>query len=225
MPGFAHAVTIRLSSDQERFRIEALLSAHEPLFEALQPTGDLAFLKQVHGSKTIVFPRGSRVKGVQEIGPADGIIIDEPGQFCVIRTADCVPVIAVAPGRKAAALFHAGWRGTAERVVEKGLSQFLAHTQTRPADIVVGLGPCLRKCCYEVGKDVIQAFRCSGQGKAVTNGHLDLVTANREQMRNLGITRILDAEICTSCSVDTFYSYRREKTEQRFWTLAGFRTA
>ena len=71
------------------------------------------------------------------------------------------------------------------------------------------------------------AYRRQGHeaGEVFKGRCLDLIRANRLQLRRLGVTRIVDSGLCTSCGNDLFYSYRRERTERRMWTLAGFRAA
>jgi len=183
------------------------------------------FLRQVHSDTTVT------VASIEELpeddrkaGPADGIIAAKPGLFPVIRTADCVPVVAVAPRAQMVALFHAGWRGTRSRIVEKGLAEFLRVARTPQDDILLAIGPCIRKCCYEVGSDVRAEFAAAGWGPAcfTADGRLDLVEATRIQANRCGVERVLDCGLCTSCRNDLFYSYRREGTAHRNWTVAGF---
>ena len=54
--------------------------------------------------------------------------------------------------------FHAGWRGTAARVVEKGIGEMRRQFGTDPSDLRAAIGPCIRKCCYIVGPEVQAEF-------------------------------------------------------------------
>ncbi len=185
----------------------------------------VVLLRQVHSDKTLVLGDPGAIAATDRtVGPADGVIATKPGLFPVIRTADCVPVVAVAPRTRAVGLFHAGWRGTRSRVVEKGLAELLSVARVPSKDVILAIGPCIRACCYEVGAEVHAEFEEAGFGRdcVQANGHLDLVEATRIQARRGGVERILDCGICTSCRNDRFYSYRREGTAHRTWTVAGF---
>jgi YfiH family protein len=131
----------------------------------------------------------------------------------------------VAPGSGIFAVFHAGWRGTANRIVEKGVSKLLEVSGAKAEEVLIAFGPCIRKCCYEVGEEVKRAFAAARQevSRIFSGPFLDLVEANRRQLFRLEVTRILDSNLCTACRTDVFYSYRRERTPSRIWTIAGFK--
>ena len=84
----------------------------------------------------------------------DGLITAVPGILLAIQTADCLPVILVDAKRRAVGVFHAGWRGTVKRIVEKGVGEMRRYFGTRPRDIEAAIGPGVHKCCYEVGPEV-----------------------------------------------------------------------
>jgi YfiH family protein len=88
----------------------------------------------------------------------DGLITNTPGVLLAMLTADCLPVILVDPKRRAVGVLHAGWRGTAKRIVEKGIGEMRRQFGTLPADIRAAIGPGIRGCCYEVGPKVRSAF-------------------------------------------------------------------
>ena len=88
----------------------------------------------------------------------DGLITNTPGILLAILTADCLPVILVDAKRRAIGVFHAGWRGTAKRVVEKGVGEMRRHFGTQPRDLMAVIGPGIRGCCYEVGPEVRSTF-------------------------------------------------------------------
>jgi hypothetical protein len=88
----------------------------------------------------------------------DGIVTDVPGIFLGILTADCLPVILVDPKRHAVGAFHAGWRGTAKRIVEKGVGEMHRWFGSEPGDLKAAIGPGIRGCCYEVGPEVQSTF-------------------------------------------------------------------
>ena len=88
----------------------------------------------------------------------DGLITRMPGIFLGIQTADCLPVILVDTKQRAVGVFHAGWRGTVKRVVEKGVGAMRRCFGTRAEDIKAAIGPGIHACCYDVGPEVRQRF-------------------------------------------------------------------
>src|SRR5579872_5722233 len=81
----------------------------------------------------------------------DGILLG-------IQTADCLPVILVDPKRRAVGVFHAGWRGTVQRIVEKGVGEMIRRFGSHPRDLKAAIGPGIHGCCYEVGEEVRTRF-------------------------------------------------------------------
>jgi YfiH family protein len=88
----------------------------------------------------------------------DGLITATPGFLLAIQTADCIPVLLVDARQHAVGVFHAGWRGTVKRIVEKGVGEMQRHFGTRPRDIVAAIGPGVHDCCYQVGEEVRDHF-------------------------------------------------------------------
>lgn len=88
----------------------------------------------------------------------DGLITSTPGVLLAIQTADCIPVILVDVKRRAVGVFHAGWRGTVKRIVEKGVGEMFRHFGTRARDIKAAIGAGIQGCCYEVGEEVRTKF-------------------------------------------------------------------
>jgi len=113
----------------------------------------LVQIRQIH-SGTV-----HRIDSVPPHPPAgDGMITSAPGLLLAIKTADCVPVLAADVPRKVVGVFHAGWRGTIARIVEKGVGEMRGHFGSDPRDLRVAIGPCIRKCCYRVGEEVRAEF-------------------------------------------------------------------
>lgn len=88
----------------------------------------------------------------------DGLITVMPGVLLAIQTADCLPVIIVDTKRRAVGVFHAGWRGTVKRIVEKGVGEMVRCFGSRPKDLKAAIGPGIQGCCYEVGEEVRTKF-------------------------------------------------------------------
>ena len=83
----------------------------------------LVSLRQIHSDliHRVDAPRTESMPPQLLVG--DGLITDTPGLVLAIQTADCLPVILVDPKRHAIGVFHAGWRGTVNRIVEKGVGE------------------------------------------------------------------------------------------------------
>jgi polyphenol oxidase len=88
----------------------------------------------------------------------DGLITRTPGILLGVLTADCLPVVVVDTRLRAVGVFHAGWRGTLKRIVEKGIGEMRRHFGSRPQDMRAVLGPGIRGCCYEVGPELKDKF-------------------------------------------------------------------
>ena len=89
----------------------------------------------------------------------DGLLTCTPGVLLGIQTADCLPVIVVDPKRRAVGMFHAGWRGTVKRIVEKGVGEMHRWFGSDPKDLKAAIGPGIHGCCYEVGEEVREKFK------------------------------------------------------------------
>jgi YfiH family protein len=113
----------------------------------------LVHVKQIHSS--ITHPVNVAPRGVLT---GDGLITNTPGLLLAVKTADCVPVLVADLKRRVVGAFHAGWRGTAARVVEKGIGEMRRQFGSLPRDLRAAIGPSVRRCCYSVGADVRAEF-------------------------------------------------------------------
>jgi YfiH family protein len=84
----------------------------------------------------------------------DGLMTDESGVLLGVQTADCVPVLIADTKTHAVAAFHAGWRGTLARIVERGIGTMQMEFGSKPKDLVAAIGPAIRPCCFAVGEEV-----------------------------------------------------------------------
>jgi YfiH family protein len=129
--------------------------------------------------------------------------------------ADCVPILVADPVSGAIAAVHAGWRGTVAGVLAATLHA-LRSKGGRTADVRLAMGPSIGACCFEVGAEVVEAFRRTAPDPepCIVGGprpRLDLIEANRRQALALGVApgNIGSAGLCTSCRPDLLASYRR----------------
>jgi YfiH family protein len=114
----------------------------------------LVNLSQVHSP--VIFRVNGR-DGVPHSG--DGLITNTPGILIAVKIADCMPIVAVDTVNRAVGVFHAGWRGTVQRIVEKGIGEMRRQFGSDPKNIRVAIGPGIGVCCYKVGDEVMERFR------------------------------------------------------------------
>ncbi len=177
-------------------------------FMAAFSAKDMIILDQEHGDAVQVIAAGERPR------TGDGLVVLEPGVIGVIKTADCLPVILYAPDYPACAIVHAGWRGTALRISRQAVAAMVG-LGVAAASMRALIGPGIGPCCYNVGEDVIAAFKAAGNSDEVFARRgdltfLDLKKANRQILMAEGIHDIDDANLCTSCRKALFFSARRD---------------
>jgi YfiH family protein len=175
-------------------------------------------MKQVHGDR-IVDIHDDRLK---EAGEADSMVTDEKGIFLGVLTADCVPILFSARGRKLAAVAHAGWRGTLAGIAAKMVRHLSDRYNVDPASIEAALGPAIGGCCYEIGTDVSEPLieKWGSRAKKSLQSRdckqfLDLRELNRLLLQDAGVPpeQIFEIGPCTRCAAEDFFSYRRDKKE------------
>ncbi len=168
-------------------------------------------VKQVHG-KTIIEVREADFpfQGMKE---ADGMFTREVGIPLTIRTADCLSVFIYDAEHNIVGLIHAGWRGTKEGIVSHALTKMVQEWGTEVRTLKVAMGPCIRSCCYQVGREFKDYFPQEIIPKK-DGLYMDLPLANRRQLLQKGTDErnIFDCGICTCCD-ERFFSYRREKEQ------------
>jgi YfiH family protein len=168
-------------------------------FAAIAPR--LASARQVHGTKILEHGAGS--DGWTRHAGADGHITFAPGVALAVQIADCVPVFIAHPSG-VVALIHAGWRGTAERIVQKGINR-MVDQGFDAADIKLHLGPAICGRCYEVGPDVFEQLT---GWQTIRNRNVDLRALLAEQAKELGVRQLSASPHCTKCDNDRFFSHR-----------------
>ncbi len=113
----------------------------------------LVTLRQLHSD---LIHRVDRVP--EHLLAGDGLVTDTPGLVLAVQAADCLPVILADRKRRAIGVFHAGWRGTVKRIIEKGVGEMRRHFGSDPRNLVAAIGPGVQGCCYEVGEEVRTTF-------------------------------------------------------------------
>lgn len=177
-PWLLHGITVRgpdapfdlrlrgpAPSDEVLARWDALLGA--PGFHAV------VHARQVHEA-TIRAHRGL-FPGFLMAPSCDGHFTAESGVLLTVSVADCVPIYLVSEGPRGVALLHAGWRGAAAGILERGIERFQAQLGVRPGALHLMLGPSISAAHYEVGPEVHDALTGSDPGQASLldlRGHL-----------------------------------------------------
>jgi polyphenol oxidase len=118
-----------------------------------KPGWELASLRQIHSDLIHLVH-----EALEHPLAGDGLITNTSGILLAVLTADCLPVIVVDPKKRAAGVFHAGWRGTLKRIVEKGIGEMRKHFGSDPAQLRAVIGPGIGNCCYQVGAEVRNSF-------------------------------------------------------------------
>ena len=168
--------------------------------------------------------------GVARIDPprdvvkdVDALITDSPGIALFATYADCYPIVLWDPTHRAAALAHAGWRGTEAGVATAALKAMEREFATDPEDVQAAIGPGICGRCYEVGDEVARRFDerfvvAKDNGKFL----LDLAAANRGQLENEGVTNVSVCGLCTR-ETDFLPSHRRAPDGTRFGAIVAIR--
>jgi len=219
VPGLVHGFEQRAPRDGK----EAADESRARVARALEGSGRLLLLKQVHGAVVVEAPW-------QGTPRADAAVATVPGWLLGVQTADCLPVLLVDPGRRLVAAVHAGWRGTAAGVAARAVGALVARGAL-PQDLVAALGPAVGACCYEVGEELREAFGPSGAAffRPGTRGrpHLDVRAANVRQLLDAGLVpeALHHVADCTRCRADLYHSYRRDgRAAGRMISFVGFST-
>lgn len=204
------------------------LTNEKRLAQAVDQQGiPVVSVHQVHGDGILVVDRSTedwiaalkKMEAPRGTEGYDAIVTDQPGVILAVRTADCLPVLMFDPRQRVIAAVHAGWRGALCEVVPKTVRCMMDRFSSQPQTLVIGIGPSIRSCCYEVGEMVLAPLAArysdwrgvvkeSGDKKAVLN----LQELIRRQLLELGAPadQIEIAQACTACDHERFFSYRRD---------------
>ena len=183
---------------------EPLARWHELVIELADVAPRVASARQVHGTHVLEHKSvGDGTPGWVRHENADGHWTVSSGVACVVTIADCVPVFVAHPNGSVA-LLHAGWRGTAGRIVQKGIAR-MVDQGLAAADLKVHLGPAICGRCYQVGPDVFEQLT---GWQTVRQRHVDLRALLAEQAKEMGVKQLTASPHCTKCDNDRFFSHR-----------------
>lgn len=183
------------------------------------PRSNIISLRQVHGSQIRIID-GKMNDHSKLIGrEGDGLITNISNIVLITYHADCVPIYFLDKKKKIVGLAHGGWRGSFDNISGRMVHTLTKEYNSQPEDILAAIGPSIGPCCYEISKDLGHKFAEKYRNfdniliKKKNNIYLDLWRLNYLQLRAKGIMNknITLSNSCTSCNIDKFYSYRREK--------------
>lgn len=163
---------------------------------------------------------------------ADAYIVNESNIYTMITTADCVPIIIFDTKHKVLANIHSGWKGTLKQIYLKTIYKLQRDFGSNPDDLIVCLGPAIAKCCF-TSKDIAfkemftdvwsnsEDYIYEDKDKTF---HIDLKYLIITDIVKAGVKKenIINANICTKCHNDDFYSYRCtvQRSEEDYGTFA-----
>ena len=169
---------------------------------------------------------------------ADAIITRRRDVALALSFGDCPSILFYDPVQEVLGMAHAGWRGTARGVAAATVEAMREQFGSRPGDMRAGIGPSIGPCCYEVSPEVQQLFQGKAQFAEMPAAEqyrnlvresavfsiqqqpdggpslrLDLWQTNRNQLLMAGLLpeHVELPEVCTSCNLDRFFSYRGER--------------
>lgn len=164
---------------------------------------------------------GKGITRPRDYKDVDGMITDQPGVLLATFYADCVPLYFVDPVHKAIGLSHSGWRGTVGRMGQATVEAMERSFGSQPKDLLCAIGPSICQDCYEVSRDVAEAFIFAFpthekeilQAGALGNYQLDLWKANEIVLTEAGVLKehIDLAGLCTCCNSSILFSHRASK--------------
>ncbi|HET7505371.1 MAG TPA: peptidoglycan editing factor PgeF [Kofleriaceae bacterium] len=199
---------VRWGDDRAHVELNRRLVAEHAGFDLAA----LVVTRHVHG--TDVWTVG---QPLAEGAAFDGLVCDQVGPVLGAFAADCIPLLFAEPQARVCGAAHAGWRGTVAGVARNVVERMQA-LGARAERVCVALGPSIGPCCFEVGPEVVAAFRdafgeLSGMVvRGPRKDHIDLRVAMRAQLERAGVApeRIDDQPPCTRCEPERFFSYRRD---------------
>jgi len=161
--------------------------------------------------------RGNILITQDNLGEIDGLVTNEKGVVISTLHADCVPIYFFDPVKNVIGLCHAGWRGTVNSITRATLEKMIDTYGCSPADVLVGIGPSIGMCCFEVDTPVKDEFeiKLPFSKEYIKEGendkyYIDMWNVNKQILVNAGVLsyNIEIGDVCTRCNNDIFHSHR-----------------
>lgn len=183
---------------------------------------DLVMPRQTHSCRVAVIDERFRSLDIDEQDAAlegvDALVTMLKGVVIGVNTADCVPIVLADSKAGIIAVAHAGWRGTVGHIAASVLKEMCCQGASVDR-IQVAMGPSICQDCFEVGDEVVDAFKQAGfeldaivkRNNETGKAHIDLRAANRAVLVAAGVPvgNIAVSQHCSRCEHDHFFSARR----------------
>ncbi len=171
----------------------------------------LVFMNQVHSNKVIVVD-----EDFYGIPSCDALVTNQKNTPLMVMSADCSGILYYDENKKVIAAAHIGRKGAFSNINKNVIETMKKRFDSNPKDIKVAVSPNIKKCCYEVGKEITKEAYELGYDFAIKEGFLDIDSIIQYQLEQSGIKEYEFTDICTRCNSDRFFSYRAEKITGRF---------
>jgi YfiH family protein len=192
--------------------IQAFTTTKNTIIEELNLPSKPIYLNQVHGSHVI------NLDAEINILEADAVFTRNINTLCVVKSADCLPILLCDKEGSNVAAIHAGWRGLERGVIESTLQKLPVSSE----NLLVWLGPAIGPKVYEVGQDVREKFPHSDNAFISLSSEkylCNLYQLAKNILKKYNIKNIYGGNFCTYSNSDLFYSYRREKNTERLLSM------
>lgn len=212
--GIAGGFTTRISAPDSLSSGASLRRLAEGLGK---PGAPAVRARQVHGRSVLFLDSPAEPEADTVLGEGDAIVTDRPGVLVAVASADCVPILLHEPATRLVAAVHAGWRGTALRILDAVLDA-IESRGGKPGRILAAFGPSISRHRYEVGPEVVRELRgaygdvpgaiVSGRGD---RSFADVAAFDRAGLLARGVPseHIETCGLCTA-SDENLPSYRRD---------------
>ena len=156
----------------------------------------------------------------------DALITNQKNTPIIIKIADCTPILIYDKENKVISLVHSGWKGTLKNITIKTIETMISKYNSKKENIYVYIYPSIRQCHFEIQEDVYSLFKDTINNidkytnKLENKYYIDMQSIIKDKLIEIGITNIIDTNICTYCNHDIYYSYRYNHTDKRNILLA-----
>lgn len=148
----------------------------------------------------------------------DAVYTTNPNLVLSQTTADCASVIIADNNHKVVALIHGSWHTLKAQLICDVVAKL--KQQPGPGELVAGIGPMICKNCYEFGSEAQNLFDLKYLTSRGEKYLVDLKQMVIDQLKESGVTKIDDVNICT-LEDERFFSHRRSGASSgRMLTLA-----
>ena len=173
---------------------------------------DLVYMNQIHGNNVQIVDKNSP----KIIENCDGIITKEKNLPLMVMVADCIPILFFDEIQGVIAAVHAGRNSTFLKIAQITANKMINELGCNVNNIKVIFGPSIQSCCYEVSDELLNIVKTSFGEKYCIGKNIDLQGINIMLLEEVGIRHINVSNICTKCSNEPYFSFRKSPKTGRF---------